>query len=167
MREVDFKVIHNKQIARDIYEMLLEGDTSDIVKPGQFVNIKLPYQYLRRPISICDYNDKEFTIIYKIVGIGTKFMSEISTGMTLSILSGLGNGYEIHEAGKSLLVGGGVGVAPLYVLAKKLLERNIKPDVLLGFNSIEDCFYVNKFQTLGLNVRIHIRWKLWHKRFSP
>ncbi|MBR1657839.1 MAG: dihydroorotate dehydrogenase electron transfer subunit [Synergistaceae bacterium] len=154
MREIKFEVAENKKIARDIYRMTLIGDTSDITAPGQFVNIKLPYQYLRRPVSVCDYADGELTLIYKTVGAGTKFMSELSKGSNLLALTGLGNGYDIADAKNPVIIGGGVGVPPLYGLAKKLLEHNIKPSVILGFNSIEDCFYGNEFKALGFDVKI-------------
>ena len=153
MREVVFTVTKNEEIAKNIYRMLLAGDTSDITKPGQFVNIKIPSQYLRRPISVCDWKNGELTIIYKVIGDGTKELSKMMIGSELSILSGLGNGYELYK-NSPVLIGGGVGVPPLYGLAKKFLEQNIKPRIILGFNRSEECFYIKEFQSLGLNVNV-------------
>ncbi len=154
MRDINFKIIENKKIARDIYKMILAGDTSDIKNPGQFVNVKLPFQYLRRPLSVCDYNDGELTLIYKTVGSGTNFMSTLKNGDVLSILSGLGNGYEIIKSDEPVLIGGGVGIPPLYALAKRLIENNIRPEIILGFNNFEDVFFEEEFKALDLNVKI-------------
>ncbi len=154
MREIDFTVIENKKLAENIYRIIFEGDTSDITKAGQFVNVKIPGQYLRRPFSVCDWNEKELTIIYKVVGAGTQALSNISKGVKLSVLSGLGNGYELKDHQKILLVGGGVGVPPLYGLAKKFLEKNINPEIILGFNKSEECFYIDEFRALNLDVKV-------------
>lgn len=154
MRELVFTVRENQKIARDIFRLILEGDTSDISAPGQFVNVKIPGHYLRRPFSICDWNMNTLTIIYKLVGSGTHELSRISQG-ELSILSALGNGYDITNSPKdSVIIGGGVGIPPLYGLAKRLISSGIYPNVILGFNSIDDCFYVDEFKSLGLNVKV-------------
>ena len=144
-------VLSNKKLTEDIFEMKLSGNTDAIKKPGQFINIKLEGFYLRRPISICDYDDKTITIIYKVVGEGTKAMSQMKEGAELDILSGLGNGFDIEKGGKEpVLVGGGVGVPPMYGLAKKLLEKGISPKVIMGFNSAKDVFYEDEFNALGI-----------------
>lgn len=154
MRELIFSVRENQKIARDIFRLILEGDTSDISAPGQFVNVKIPGHYLRRPFSICDWNTNILTVIYKLVGSGTHELSEISCG-ELSILSALGKGYDIMNSPKDcVIIGGGVGIPPLYGLAKRLIASRKYPNVILGFNSIDDCFYVNEFASLGLNVKV-------------
>ncbi|MBQ3141820.1 MAG: dihydroorotate dehydrogenase electron transfer subunit [Clostridia bacterium] len=134
--------------------MKLRGDTSDFGNPGQFVNIALEGRYLRRPISVCDYNANEFTIIYKVVGEGTRQMSTMTAGQKLNVLTGLGNGYTLTDAKAPLLVGGGVGVPPLYGLARRITAQQIRPTVVLGFNSARDVFFENEFRRLGCNVFI-------------
>ena len=161
MREVLFRVTENSRIAESVFRMTLEGDTSDITSPGQFVNIKLANHYLRRPISVCDWEENQLTIIYKVVGSGTHDMSLLKAGETLSVLSGLGSGYDISDDTNKLaqslrpvIVGGGVGVPPLYGLAKRLLAKNVKPEVILGFNSSAECFLIDEFTALGLRVSV-------------
>ncbi len=151
MKDRIFKIKSNIEIAKDVYEMVLKGDTSDIKKPGEFINIKVPSAntYLRRPISVCDYNDKELRIIYKIFGVGTKIMADMSKGDELMCLVGLGNGFEMVEEKSVLLVGGGVGVPPLYHLAKKLKEAGKEIQIVLGFSTREDVFYEREFAKLG------------------
>ena len=154
MREIIFSAAGNKKIARDIYCLVLRGDTSEISAPGQFVNVKLPGHYLRRPFSVCNWDADSMTIIYKVIGSGTHELSRISHG-ELSILSALGNGYDITNSPKEcVIIGGGVGVPPLYGLSKRLIASGIYPNVILGFNSIDDCFYADEFRNLGLNVRV-------------
>ncbi len=148
----EFKIKVNREIAKDVYEMILKGDTSLIKNPGEFINIKIDSAetYLRRPISICDYNSREIAIIYKVFGVGTKLMSEMEKGDTLKCLIGLGNGFTIDaESKKVLLVGGGVGVPPLYNLAKKLREAGKELQIVLGFASKNDVFYEAEFLKLG------------------
>ena len=153
MNQSIYTVKENKMIAKDTFEMHLEGDTSAFVRPGQFVNIKLPEKFLRRPISVCDWNESGFVIIYKCVGEGTRYMSEIAPGEKLDILVGLGNGFDVERAGGSpLIAGGGVGTPPLYGLAKRLVERGVKPTVFLGFASADDAMCIEKFEALGLKV---------------
>ena len=124
MKQGYFKIIKNIPLARDVYEMTLEGDTSAITAAGQFVNIKIDGLYLRRPISVCDVDNNRLTIIYKVVGKGTRIMSELGVGVSLDILTGLGNGYNLEKSGDMpLLIGGGVGVPPLYNLAKRLIAQ--------------------------------------------
>ena len=134
--------------------MKLIGDTEGII-PGQFVNIKLDGFYLRRPISVCDCEDGELTLIYKVVGVGTEAMSEMREGEALDILTGLGNGYDLSLSGDSpLLVGGGVGVPPLYMLAKKLCAEGKNVSVVLGFNTKDEIFFEDEFRALGASVTV-------------
>ena len=155
MKEVILTVKENKNLAYCVYKMVLSGDTSDITASGQFVNIKIDGFFLRRPISVCDYEDGLLTIIYKVVGKGTEYLSNLSKGAKLNVLMGLGNGYDISFAQKSaLLIGGGVGVPPLYNLCKKLINKDIDVTVILGFNSKQDVFYENEFKTLGAKVKV-------------
>ena len=135
--------------------MKLAGDVSDITAPGQFVNIKLDGLFLRRPISVCDSEDGILTLIYKVVGKGTEAMSKMGVGEKLDVLSGLGNGYDTSVSGdKPLLVGGGVGVPPLYKLAKKLRAEGKTVSVILGFNTKDEVFYKDEFEALGCEVRV-------------
>ena len=152
-----YKVVANTPLTREVYRMILEGDTQWIKRPGQFVNIELEGFYLRRPISICDWDDKTITIIYKVVGKGTEQMSQMQLGVELDVLTGLGNGFNPEPAvenAKSLLVGGGVGVPPLYHLAKVLLAAGRKVSVVLGFNTAAEVFYADEFRALGADVYV-------------
>lgn len=149
-----YKILSNEKIAKDVYKMILEGDTQYITAPGQFINIKLNDKFLRRPISVCDCDDSTITIIYKVVGSGTEYMSTLEEGEILDILTGLGNGYDISKSTKPLLIGGGVGVPPLYMLAKKLIEAGQRPVVILGFNTKDEIFYEEEFKSIGCDVRV-------------
>ncbi len=154
MRQLLFEIKENKPLTKDIMEMVLAGDTSDITRPGQFVNIKLDGLYLRRPISVCDSEEGKLTLIYKVVGKGTEQMRDMTEG-TLDILSSLGNGYDTSISGeKPLLIGGGVGVPPLYMLAKELRKEGKEVSVILGFNTKDEIFYEEEFKTLGCKVYI-------------
>ena len=155
MKQSIFKITSNEKIARDIFKMTLAGDTSAITAPGQFVNIKLDGFFLRRPISVCDCVGENLTLIYKTVGRGTEQMSRMKNGDELDLLTGLGNGYNTKISGGSpLLVGGGVGVPPMYMLCKKLISEGKNVTVVLGFNSKDDVFYENEFRALGADVHI-------------
>lgn len=132
--------------------MVLEGDTEYITTPGQFINIALDGKYLRRPISVCDYDGDCITIIYKVVGEGTEQMSALKIGTVLDVLTGLGNGYDISKSTKPLLIGGGVGVPPMYNLAKTLIANGQVPTVILGFNTADEVFYEQEFKALGCDV---------------
>ena len=150
-----YKVVANEPLTSDVWRMVLEGDTQWITRPGQFVNIELEGLYLRRPISICDWSETTITIIYKVVGRGTEQMSRMSEGEELDVLTGLGNGFDAYvECQKPLLVGGGVGVPPLYRLAKELIARGRKVSVVLGFNTSKEIFYADEFRSLGADVYI-------------
>ena len=157
MKEEIFKINSNVLIAENTYEMELLGDTSEIVRPGQFVNIKLDGFFLRRPISVCDTEDGRMTLIYKAVGEGTELMTKLAPGTRLNILTGLGNGFDLSLSGDHpVLIGGGAGIPPMYSLCKALISvlspENIK--VILGFNTEEEIFYLREFQNLGVDVRV-------------
>lgn len=155
MKQGIFKITSNRKIARDIFKMTLAGDTSAITAPGQFVNIKLDGFFLRRPISVCDCVGDNLTLIYKTVGNGTERMSRMAAGESLDLLTGLGNGYNTKKSGGSpLLVGGGVGVPPMYMLCRELISEGKNVTVVLGFNSKDDVFYENEFRALGADVHI-------------
>ncbi len=154
MKQSIFKILSNTALTDNVYKMVLGGDTSAITAAGQFVNIQLDGMFLRRPISVCDYDDGTLTIIYKVVGKGTQAMSQMTEGQ-LDILTGLGNGYDLTASGDHpVLVGGGVGVPPMYNLAKKLLANGKKVTVILGFNTKNEIFYEEEFKKLGCDVLI-------------
>lgn len=155
MKQEIFTVKENVRIAKDVMKMVLAGNTDEITAPGQFVNIKVDGFFLRRPISVCDYDRETLTLIYKIVGGGTEAMSKMTPGEDRDILTGLGNGYSLNESGDMpLLLGGGVGVPPMYKLCKDLIEEGKNPTVVLGFNSAEDVFYEEEFRKLGAAVYV-------------
>ena len=155
MNQGIYTIISNVNIAKDVYKMILDGDTSNITAPGQFVNIKLDGFYLRRPISICDFDEKSVTVIYKVVGQGTDAMSKLSRGEKLDLLVGLGNGFDLSKSGdRPLLIGGGVGVPPMFRLCKELLNKGTKPAVILGFNTDNEVFYEDEFKNLGADVYV-------------
>ena len=150
MKQSIFEILENKPLTKDVFRMVLSGDTSAITASGQFVNIQLDGMYLRRPISVCDWDDRTLTIVYKVVGKGTEAMSKMAAGVKLDILTGLGNGYDLSKAGANpVLLGGGVGVPPMYGCAKRLVEMGIKPTVILGFNVKDEIFYEEEFKALG------------------
>ena len=153
MKQSIFTIIENIPLTKDVMRMVLSGDTSAITAPGQFVNILLEGKFLRRPISVCDYDEQTLTIVYKVVGKGTAQMKTMKPGDTLDILTGLGNGYDLTVSGDApVLLGGGVGVPPMYNLAKKLMEQGKKVTVILGFNTQSEIFYENEFKALGCDV---------------
>lgn len=155
MKQSLFEILSNENIAKDIYKMVLKGDTSAITAPGQFINIKIDGFFLRRPISVCDYNSENVTIIYKVVGSGTEVMANMKIGEKLDILSGLGNGFDTSKSGKTpVLIGGGVGVPPMYNLCKVLINEGKNVKVILGFNSADDVFYENEFKALGADIYV-------------
>lgn len=147
-----YKILSNEPLTKDVYKMVLEGDTEYITAPGQFINIALDGKYLRRPISVCDYDEDCITIIYKVVGEGTEQMSALKIGTVLDVLTGLGNGYDISKSTKPLLIGGGVGVPPMYNLAKTLIANGQVPTVILGFNAADEVFFEQEFKALGCDV---------------
>ena len=152
MKQLTFEIQSNEQIAKNVYRMQLGGDTTGIL-PGQFVNIRVEGQFLRRPISVCNIADGILIIIYKVVGVGTEAMSRLPIGTQLDVLTVLGNGYDLSKAGdRPLLVGGGVGVPPMYMLARQLREMGKKVRVILGFNTKDEVFYEEEFRALGCEV---------------
>ncbi len=154
MKQVIFKVISNEKIAKDVFKMVMEGDTSSI-SCGQFVNIQIEGLYLRRPISVCEVEGDKLTIIYKVVGKGTEVMSSMTEGVELDVLTALGNGYDLSLSGDTpLLIGGGVGVPPMYQLAKDLIAQGKSVKVILGFNKAEEIFYEAEFKALGAEVYV-------------
>ena len=154
MKQGIFEIVKNEALTDCVYRMVLQGDTSAITAPGQFVNIKLDGLYLRRPISVCNVEGDQLTIIYKVVGKGTAQMASMKSGK-LDILTGLGNGYDLSLSGdKPVLLGGGVGVPPMYMLCKKLLEQGKSVQVILGFNTKSEVFYEEEFKALGASVTV-------------
>ncbi len=154
MKQLIFTINSNVKIAKDVYKMVLCGDCTDI-KCGQFVNIQLDGLYLRRPISVCEVEGEELTLIYKVVGKGTEAMSRMLKGTELDVLTGLGNGYDLSVSGeRPLLIGGGVGVPPMYELCKQLVKEGKEVSVILGFNKAEEVFYSEEFKALGAEVYV-------------
>ena len=155
MKQSMFTILSNEALTSSVYKMVLEGDTSAITASGQFVNIQLDGLFLRRPISVCDYDAETLTIVYKVVGKGTEAMSRMAPGTRLDILTGLGNGYDLSLSGdKPVLLGGGVGVPPMYNLAKKLVAEGKEVTVILGFNTRGEVFYEEEFHALGCKVTV-------------
>lgn len=155
MNQSIFHILSNQALTDCVYQMILSGDTSAITAPGQFVNIKLDGLFLRRPISVCDWTEDTLTILYKVVGQGTARMSQMKPGEPLDILTGLGNGYDLTLTGdRPLLIGGGVGVPPMYGLAKALIARGKPVSVILGFNTRSEIFFEQEFLALGCQVTV-------------
>ena len=153
MKQVFLTIKENIALTDSVYKMVLSGDTSGVTNCGQFVNIKLDGLFLRRPISVCDCEDGQLTLVYKVVGRGTEQMSRMNAGEILDVLVGLGNGYDTTVSGDApLLIGGGVGVPPMYMLCKKLIAEGKNPTVILGFNRADEIFYENEFKALGARV---------------
>ena len=155
MKQSIFTILSNTPLTDSVYKMVLSGDTSAITAPGQFVNIQLTGKFLRRLISVCDYDETTLTIVYKVVGKGTEQMRHLGEGETLDLLTGLGNGYDLSLSGSHpVLLGGGVGVPPLYHLAKKLISQGKSVSVVLGFNTKSEIFYEEEFHRLGCDVTV-------------
>ena len=155
MKQSIFEILSNTPLTDSVYKMVLQGDTEAITASGQFVNIRLEGMFLRRPISVCDYDEKALTIIYKVGGKGTEAMSAMEQGQKLDILTGLGNGYDLSPSGEHpVLLGGGVGVPPMYNLAKKLVAQGKRVSVILGFNTASVVFYEEEFKALGCQVTV-------------
>lgn len=155
MKQVLLEVIKTEPLCEKVFKTVFRGDLSGITSPGQFVNVQIGGLYLRRPISVCDVSGDELTLVYKVVGKGTELLSKSKAGDVYDVLTGLGNGYDLTAAGKApLLIGGGVGVPPLYYLAKQLIKQGVTPYVCLGFNRKEEVFFVNEFKALGAEVAL-------------
>ncbi len=148
-------ITSNRPLTAAVYEMKLAGDMSAFTRPGQFVNIRLDGFYLRRPISVCNIDGNELTILYKVVGHGTEAMSRLTEDARLDVLCGLGNGYDLSKSGDNpVLLGGGVGIPPLYLLARQLVAKGARPSVVLGFNRADEVFYEEEFRALGIPVTV-------------
>ena len=155
MKQGIYTIKSNRPLTADVFEMRLLGDTGAITAPGQFVNIKLEGLFLRRPISVCDWDESGLTIIYKVVGKGTEQMSRMTEGQELDVLTGLGNGFDVTKCGDhTVVIGGGVGVPPMYGLAKALLKEGKKVTAILGFNKESEIFYEEQFKALGIETII-------------
>ena len=155
MKQSIFEIVSNEALTDVVYRMVLAGDTSAITNCGQFVDLRLPKKYLRRPISVCDYDETTLTLIYKVVGSGTAIMSTLTPGTKLDVLTGLGNGYDTSLSGdRPVLVGGGVGVPPMYNLCKKLIAEGKQAQVVLGFNTGAEIFLAEEFKALGAQVYV-------------
>jgi len=155
VKQTNLTILENTRLADGIYRLRLAGDTSAITAPGQFVNLKLSGFFLRRPISVCDWENGKLTLIYKVLGHGTEAMTGMAPGTELDVLTGLGNGFDVSRGGEHpLLVGGGVGVPPLYKLAKALLAEGKPVSVVLGFNTADEIFYADEFRALGCDVHV-------------
>lgn len=155
MQQGQFQIIQNEPLTQSVYRLSLQGDVSHITDPGQFINIQIKGLYLRRPISVYDVGENTVTVIYKVVGKGTEILSQMSVGESLDVLTGLGNGYDTRVSGESpLLVGGGVGVPPLYWLARTLVAEGKSPKVILGFNTEKEVFCQRDFEALGCAVTV-------------
>ena len=147
---MEFTILANRQLTATVWRMELTGDTSAIVRPGQFVQVQLPGFYLRRPISVCDWNENALTLVYKVVGQGTEAMAAMAPGETVDLLTGLGNGFDVSLAGEHpLLIGGGVGLPPMIGLCRALIAAGKKPMVLAGFNTAEEVFLQEDVEQLG------------------
>lgn len=155
MKPGKFQIVENRALTDVVYEMILEGDTSEIKNPGQFVEIQLPGLFLRRPISVCWWEAGRLALVYKVVGRGTSDMAKLPAGTVLDLLTGLGNGYDLAPSGgEPLLLGGGVGVPPLYGLCRALVAQGKQPSVVLGFNTKGEVFYEDHFRELGAAVTV-------------
>ena len=155
MRQDVFEIVSNRNLAPGVYEMVLRGASTEDCNPGRFVQLKLDSFYLRRPISVCDAEDGKLTLVYKTVGRGTEAMAQYECGKRIDVLTGLGNGYDLDNSGdRPLLIGGGAGVPPMYLLARRLLAQGKQPAVILGFNKAEEIFYAEQFRALGIKTII-------------
>lgn len=153
--EVNYRVGNNRPIAKDVWKLQLFGDNSNLKRPGQFVNLRIDGCYLRRPLSVCAVDGDRLTLIYKVVGKGTEILSRMREGSVINALTGLGNGFDVSAGGvRPLLIGGGVGVPPMYQLCRELIAGGSSPIVALGFNRAEDVFYQKEFSELGAEVHL-------------
>lgn len=153
MKQGVYTILEQEKLTDSVFRLRLAGDVSALTAPGQFVNIRLDGNFLRRPISVSDWDGESFTLLYKVVGAGTKQLSEMKPGSALDVLTGLGNGFDVSDAGENpLLLGGGIGAAPLFRLAKDLIAAGKSVTVILGFNTADEIFYETEFRALGAQV---------------
>lgn len=154
-RIINYTIVENKPLTANVYKMVLKGDGSWVKHPGQFINITIDGKFLKRPLSLCDYTSDSLTIIYKVVGEGTAWLKQLTENEEIEALVDLGNGFQLKENKEAiLLVGGGVGVPPLYGLAKQLRKEKLKVTVILGFNTKSEIFYEQEFLDLGCSVHV-------------
>ena len=155
MKQEILTITENSPVTESVWRMRLGAPGLEKQKPGGFVNIRLDSLYLRRPISVFDSEPGRLTILYKVVGRGTEQMKDLEPGAQLDVLTGLGNGYDLSKAGdRPLLLGGGVGVPPLYLLAKKLRAEGKAVTAVLGFNTAAEVFAEEEFRALGCSVTV-------------
>ena len=153
MKEVTYTVLENTPLTDSVFRLRLAGDTTAITAPGQFLELRLPGLYLRRPLSVCDWDVEGLTVLYKVVGAGTVQLSQARPGQRLDALSGLGNGFDLGACGNTtLVIGGGIGVPPMYGLARRLLAAGKTPVAILGFNTASERFYEDEFRALGIQT---------------
>lgn len=153
MKQTVMTLTSRRRLTADVFELRFAGDASAVSRPGQFVNIRLPERFLRRPISVCDWEAGSLTLICRVLGAGTRELCGYEPGTEFDMLTGLGNGYDVDASPqRPVLIGGGVGVPPLYGLAKALLAKGITPVSALGFNTAAEQFYVEEFRALGCEV---------------
>ena len=148
MKDIKLKIEKNIKVGKDIFLMTLTGDTKEIKNPGEFINITIPNYYLRRPISVCRYDENHVDILYKVLGRGTKDLSDFKEGMELDVLVGLGNGFDIYKSKKPLLIGGGIGIAPLFGLAEAFNKMGIKPTLVYGARNKDDIVLIDTLKQL-------------------
>ena len=155
MKQSLYTVKTNEALTQDTYKMVLAGDTSAFTVAGQFVDIKIGELFLRRPLSLCDFDDESFTVLYRVVGKGTDVLKTMKPGDTLDVLTGLGNGFNLSKSGdRPLLIGGGLGISPMYRLAKELIAEGKHPVAVLGYNKKEEIFFADEFKALGIELYI-------------
>lgn len=155
MKQGMYTLQERRALTEDVWELRLAGDTAPITAPGQFVNIRMEGRFLRRPISVCDWDGESLTLVFKVVGAGTRELARLQAGASLDFLCGLGNGFDLSRCGeRPLLLGGGLGAAPLYGLAKALRANGKRPKAVLGFNRREEIFYEAEFRALGVETAL-------------
>ena len=155
MKQGIFKILENTALKENVHKLVISGDTSGVTRAGMFINIKIDNCFLRRPVSVCDWDGDKITVIYKTVGRGTEILSAMQPGECLDVLTGLGNGFDLSLSGdKPLLIGGGLGLTPMYCLAKALIKEGRHVNVILGFNTADEVFYEEEFKALGASVTV-------------
>ena len=153
MKKGEFVIRRNERLTETVFRLVLGGDTTALTAPGQFAELQLPEFFLRRPFSVCDWDEESMTILYKVVGNGTRQLSEYGIGKKIDALVGLGNGFDVSAcAGRTLVIGGGIGAAPMFALAKRLLKSGKQPTAILGFNTADEIFYEDEFRALGVKT---------------